>query len=108
MNCKKRFLRPKSLPLTCRNVRRYCGDMRRDGAAPPKNFRLHQDLRTQFEAFCREHLLDERSVVEAWILRFLETSDAERQGVAKRYAEWVSEQQSKAGAPGKKPRSPRS
>jgi hypothetical protein len=48
----------------------------------PKNFRLDEELRAWFERHCREQLLDERSVVEAWLLRFLEASEADRQAAA--------------------------
>jgi hypothetical protein len=60
------------------------------GMPRQKNFRLNDELRTQFERHCRGHLLDERAVVEAWLLRFLESSDQERQATAKRYTEWLS------------------
>ena len=58
-----------------------------------KNFRLNDELRAWFERHCREHLLDERSVVEAWLLRFLEAPESERQTTAKRYAEWRAMQE---------------
>jgi hypothetical protein len=55
----------------------------------PKNFRLNDDLRQQFEQICRENLLDERSVAEAWLLQFIEANVEQRQAVAKRYSEWL-------------------
>lgn len=57
----------------------------------PKNFRLNEDLRRLFEDACRENLLDERAVAEAWLLRFLEAGNEERTKVAKRYAEWLTQ-----------------
>jgi hypothetical protein len=60
------------------------------GMPRQKNFRLNDELRSRFERHCREHLLDERAVVEAWLLFFLESSDQERESTAKRYAEWLS------------------
>lgn len=53
-----------------------------------KGIRLDEDLRQAFEQHCRAHLLDERAVIEAWLLRFLEASEEERVAAAKRYAEW--------------------
>lgn len=58
--------------------------------ATTKGLRLDEELRSRFERYCREHLLDERAVVEAWLLRFLEAVDQERQSTAKRYAEWMA------------------
>jgi hypothetical protein len=54
-----------------------------------KGFRMDEQLREQFERYCREHLLAERSVIEACVLRFLETDEAERRAIAKRYADWI-------------------
>ncbi|HZK82446.1 MAG TPA: hypothetical protein VFC46_15295, partial [Humisphaera sp.] len=56
-----------------------------------KNFRLNHELRARFEKLCRENLLDERSVVEAWLLQFLEGTTEQRQVVAKRYSDWIAE-----------------
>ncbi len=53
-----------------------------------KGIRLDEELREAFEQHCRTHLLDERAVIEAWLLRFLEASDEDRLAAAKRYAEW--------------------
>jgi hypothetical protein len=55
-----------------------------------KTLRLNEQLRKLFEEHCRNHLLDERSVVEAWLLRFLEASEDERRDTAARYAEWAA------------------
>jgi hypothetical protein len=55
----------------------------------PKNFRLNDDLRKQFEQICRENLLDERSVAEAWLLQFIEANAEQRQAAAKRYSAWL-------------------
>ena len=55
-----------------------------------KGIRLNASLRKQFEDFCRVHLLDERAVIEAWLVRFLEASDEERKLTAKRYADWMA------------------
>lgn len=57
--------------------------------AGQKNFRLNDELREEFERYCRDHLLDERAVVEAWLLRFLEAGDQERQVAAARYSQWL-------------------
>lgn len=59
----------------------------------PKNFRLHDELRARFEKVCGENLFDERSVVEAWLLQFLEADQERRQMAAKRYADWLAERQ---------------
>jgi len=64
--------------------------MKRSMAAT-KGIRLNPILREEFEQFCRAHLLDERAVIEAWLLRFLEAPDDERQQVAKRYMKWHEE-----------------
>ena len=64
-----------------------------------KNFRLNDELRKQFEKVCRENLFDERSVVEAWILQFIDAGTDRRQAVAKRYAEWLSAQNEEVGEP---------
>lgn len=63
-----------------------------------KAFRLHDALRENLETHCRRHLMDERAVVEAWILRFLEASTEERQAAADRYLEWLSEQEQQHNA----------
>jgi hypothetical protein len=63
----------------------------------PKNFRLNGELREWFERHCRENLLDERAVVEAWLLRSLETTPEERQAVAKRYSDWLEERERPSG-----------
>jgi hypothetical protein len=55
----------------------------------PKNFRLNDDLRRQFEQICKENLLDERSVAEAWLLQFIEADAEQRKAVARRYSEWL-------------------
>lgn len=60
------------------------------GMAATKGIRLNTALRSRFEAFCRSHLLDERAVIEAWLLRFLEATDHERQQVAEAYAKWIA------------------
>lgn len=58
--------------------------------SPTKGIRLDPKLREEFERHCRDHLLDERSVIEAWLLRFLEASVTEREAAAKRYQQWRS------------------
>lgn len=67
-----------------------------------KGFRLDQELRESFERFCRDHLLDERAVVEAWLLRFLEAGDQERHAAAKRYSEWAASRKASSVITGKK------
>ncbi len=62
----------------------------------PKGFRLNEELRKAFEEFCRANLLDERAVIEAWLLRLLEATEDERKAVAERYAHWTAERQRKA------------
>ncbi|MCE9554587.1 MAG: hypothetical protein K8T91_14615 [Planctomycetes bacterium] len=64
-----------------------------------KGFRMNEELRARFEAACRENLYDERSVVEAWLLRFLDASQDERQRTAKRYSEWVGERKAAPAKP---------
>jgi len=59
--------------------------------AATKGIRLNAVLRKQFERFCRDQLLDERAVIEAWLLRFLEASEAERKEAATRYVAWYEE-----------------
>ena len=66
--------------------------------AATKGIRLHPELRAEFEQFCRDHLLDERAVIEAWLLRFLEASAAERQDAAKRYGLWSLQHAKPGGA----------
>jgi len=62
--------------------------MRRKTAAPAKNVRMNEALREWFEGFCRDHALDQRLVIEAWILGFLEATDEERLRMVRRYNEW--------------------
>jgi len=50
-----------------------------------------------FESYCREHLLDERAVMEASLLRFLEGSEQERRAIAGRYMQWQTEQEESQG-----------
>lgn len=57
-----------------------------------KGIRLHTELRERFESTCAANLLDERAVIEAWLLRFLEASDAEKQQAATRYMQWLLDQ----------------
>lgn len=54
-----------------------------------KGLRLHPRLREEFETFCRQNLLDERSVIEAWMLAFLAASEPQRREVAQRYDNWL-------------------
>ena len=54
-----------------------------------KGLRLHPRLRQEFETHCRLNLLDERSVIEAWMLAFLQASELKRREVAHSYDEWV-------------------
>lgn len=60
--------------------------------ATTKGIRLHAELRRQFEEHCRANLLDERAVIEAWLLQFLEATAESRQQAAARYSEWLDEQ----------------
>jgi hypothetical protein len=54
-----------------------------------KGLRLHPRLRDEFETFCRQNLLDERSVIEAWMLAFLQAGEQQRREVAQRYDQWI-------------------
>jgi hypothetical protein len=72
-------------------VKKYCGF----GAiadtfvmASTKGIRLNEAIRKEFEDYCRVNLLDERAVIEAWLLRFLEASEEERKRAAARYTQW--------------------
>lgn len=60
--------------------------------AATKGIRLHSELRKKFEEHCRANLLDERAVIEAWLLQFLEASESARQHAAARYGHWLAEQ----------------
>jgi len=59
--------------------------------AATKGIRLNESIRKEFEDFCRDNLLDERAVIEAWLVRFLEASNEERRHVAMRYVAWLDE-----------------
>lgn len=55
-----------------------------------KNFRFNKILLERFEKYCADNLLDERSVVEACMLGFLEATDSHRQELAKKFTAWVA------------------
>lgn len=56
-----------------------------------KGLRLHPEIRDWFETFCAERLMDERSVMEAALLVFLEANDQERRAMALRHRQWLEE-----------------
>lgn len=72
-----------------------------------KGFRLNDELRASFEEYCRAHLLDERAVIEAWLLRFLEAKDEDRRAVAERYTQWSNERKANADSRGAASPSPK-
>ncbi len=56
-----------------------------------KGLRLHPQIRDWFEGFCAERLMDERSVMEAALLTFLEAGEEERRRMALRHRAWLDE-----------------
>lgn len=72
-----------------------------------KGIRLDEELRASFEEYCRAHLLDERAVIEAWLLRFLEAKDEDRRAAAERYTQWSNERKAIAKSRGTASPSPK-
>ena len=68
-----------------------------------KGLRIHPDIRDLFEQFCADRLLEERSVMEAALLAFIEADEAQRLKMARRQREWL-EQRGGRTKPG--PRAP--
>ena len=56
-----------------------------------KGLRLHPELRDWFETFCAERLMDERSVMEAALLVFLEAGEDQRRAMALRHRQWLED-----------------
>jgi len=59
----------------------------------PKGFRLDDDLLDMFEQDCDTKLLDQRQVVEALLLFWVDSDQEHRDQVISEYREWKAEQE---------------